>query len=88
MKMKLGGFLLLLVISLFSYGFVETVHALGPEDCGANEVWQNNECVSAVKPPKNDLNLQTDKDLYGQGGVVVITEIGRASCRERVYVLV
>ena len=65
----------MLVISLFSYGFVETVHALGPGDCGANEVWQNNECVSAVKPPKNDLNLQTDKDLYGQGGTVVISGI-------------
>ncbi len=73
MKMKLGGFLTLLTISLLSYGFVGTVYAPGPEDCGANQVWQNNVCVDATKPPKNDLNLQTDQVLYGQGGVVVIT---------------
>ena len=73
MKMKLGAFLLLLTISLLSYGFIGTVNALGPEDCTPNQVWQNNACVDATKPPKNDLNLQTDLDLYAQGGVVVIT---------------
>ena len=71
--MKLGVFLLLLTISLLSYGAVGTVNALGPEDCTPNQVWQNNACVDATKPPKNDLNLQTDLDLYAQGGVVVIT---------------
>ncbi len=75
MKMKLGVFLLLLTISLLSYGFVGTVNALDPsEDCiSQGKVWQNNACVDATKPPKNDLNLQTDLDLYAQGGVVVIT---------------
>jgi len=73
MKMKLGGFLILLTISLLSYVFIGTTYALGPEDCGPNQVWQNNECIDATKPPKNDLNLQTDKSLYAQGGVVVIT---------------
>ena len=71
--MKLVGFLALLIVSLFSYGFIETVHALGPEDCVTNQVWQNNQCIDVTKPPKNDLNLQTDQVLYGQGGLVVIT---------------
>src|SRR3989344_6889995 len=71
MKMKRGAFLALFVI-LLSYSFVGAVHA-ALEDCEADQVWQNNECVSAVDPPKNDLNLQTDKVLYRQGGVVVIT---------------
>ncbi|MCI4432928.1 MAG: hypothetical protein JHC41_04930 [Nitrosopumilus sp.] len=73
MKMKLGGFLVLLTISLLSYGVVGTVNALGPEDCTPDQVWQNNACVDATKPQKNDLNLQTNLDLYAQGGVVVIT---------------
>ena len=75
MKMKLGVFLLLLTISLLSYGAVGTVNALDPsEDCmSQGKVWQNNACVDATKPQKNDLNLQTDLDLYAQGGVVVIT---------------
>ena len=73
MKMKPGVFLLLLTISLLSYGAVGTVNALGPEDCTSDQVWQNNACVDATKPLKNDLNLQTDLDLYAQGGVVVIT---------------
>ena len=71
--MKLEGFLILLTISLLSYEFVGTVNALGPEDCPSNQVWQNNACVNAVDPPKNDLNLKTDLDLYAQGGVVIIT---------------
>ena len=74
MKMKLGGFLVLFVI-LLSYGFIGPIHALGPEDCESDQVWQGNACVDAIDPPKNDLNLQTDKVLYGQGGVVVITGI-------------
>src|SRR3989344_4271777 len=72
MKMKRGAFLALFVVSLLSYGF-GTVYALGPEDCTANQVWQDNACQDAINSPKNDLNLQTDKVLYGQGGVVVIT---------------
>ena len=71
--MKLGGFLVLLTISLLSYGLVGTVNALGPEDCTPDQVWQNNACVDATKPPKNDLNLETDLPLYAQGGIVVIT---------------
>jgi hypothetical protein len=73
MKMRLAGFLplLLLSISILSYGFV-IAHALGPEDCGADEVWQNNSCVSAIDAPDNDLNLNTNQAIYGQGGVVVI----------------
>ena len=47
--------------------------ALGPEDCTSNQVWQDNQCITVSDPPKNDLNLQTDKVLYGQGDVVVIT---------------
>src|SRR3989338_1813172 len=73
MKMKRGAFLALFVVSLLSYGFVGNVHALGPEDCTADQVWQDNACQDAINSPKNDLNLQTDKVLYGQGGVVVIT---------------
>lgn len=46
---------------------------LGPEDCTPNQVWQNQACVDATTPPKNDLNLQTNLDLYRQGDVVVIT---------------
>src|SRR3989338_9547526 len=74
MKMKRGAFLALFVISLLSYSFVGAIHA-AQEDCEAGQVWQNNECQDAIDPPKNDLNLQTDKVLYGQGGVVVITGI-------------
>ena len=73
--MKLGGFLILLTISLLSCGIVGIVNAAGPADCTSNQVWQNNQCVDATKPSKNDLNLQTDQILYGQGGVVVITGI-------------
>jgi hypothetical protein len=47
--------------------------ALGPEDCTSSQVWQNNECVDAVDPPKNDLGLQTDQVLYRQGDVIVIS---------------
>jgi hypothetical protein len=47
--------------------------ALGPEDCTPNQVWQNQVCVDATKPPKNDLNLQTNLDLYRHGDVIVIT---------------
>ena len=73
--MKRGAFLALFVISLLSYGSVGTVNAIdSSEDCiSQGKVWQNNECIDAISPLKNDLNLQTDKILYGQGGVVVIT---------------
>ena len=47
--------------------------ALGPEDCTSDQVWQNNACVVGIKPLKNDLKLQTDKTLYRQGDVVVIS---------------
>lgn len=73
MKMKLVGFLVLLSISLLSYGFLGTAHALGPEDCTSNQVWQDNQCQEVVVGPKNNLNLKTDQTIYGQGGVVIIT---------------
>ena len=60
----------MILVSVF---FINEVHALSPEDCGSNQVWQNNECIDNTSPPKNDLNLHTDKVLYGQGDTVVIT---------------
>lgn len=47
--------------------------ALGPEDCTSNQVWQDNQCITVSELSKNSLNLQTDKVLYQQGDVVVIT---------------
>jgi hypothetical protein len=88
MKMKLVGFLILLSISLLSYGFLGNAYAQNVEcgdnqieqngvcqdiTCGPNQIWQNNECQDVVVGPKNNLNLKTDQTLYGQGGLVIIT---------------
>ena len=88
MKMKLVGFLVLLSISLLSYGFLGNAYAQNVEcgdnqieqngicqdiACGPNQIWQNNECQDVVVGPKNNLNLKTDQTLYGQGGLVIIT---------------
>ena len=88
MKMKLVGFLILLSISILSYGFIGNSYAQSDEcgdnqieqngvcqdiTCGPNQIWQNNECQDVVTGPKNNLNLQTDLTIYGQGGVVKIT---------------
>lgn len=88
MKMKLVGFLVLLSISLLSYGFIGNASAQSVEcgdnqieidgvcqdiNCGPNQIWQNNECQDVVTGPKNNLNLKTDLNIYGQGGIVVIS---------------
>ncbi|NJK77850.1 MAG: hypothetical protein HC944_02465, partial [Nanoarchaeota archaeon] len=82
------GLLVLLSISLLSFGFFGNVHAQSVEcgdnqieqngvcqdiTCGPDEVYQNNECQKVVTGPKNNLNLKTDLSIYGQGGVVVIS---------------
>ena len=41
--------------------------------CGPNQIWQNNQCQDVVVGPKNNLNLQTDKVLYGQGDLIIIS---------------
>ncbi|MDW7640860.1 MAG: hypothetical protein SCG72_00475, partial [Nitrosarchaeum sp.] len=60
-------------VLVFSYGYMVDVQAAGPDDCGADQVYQNNECVNALPPLKNDLSLQTDLPLYAQGGKVLIS---------------
>ena len=41
--------------------------------CGPNQIWQNNKCQDVVTGSKNNLNLQTNKVLYGQSDIIVIT---------------
>ncbi len=73
--MKLTGLLalMLLSVSILSYGFIGVVQAAGPEDCTTDQVWQDNQCVAAIDPPDNDLGLKTNQDLYAQGGTVIVT---------------
>ena len=89
MKMKLGWFMLLLLVSLTSYGFVGYAHAATAADCadgqlfvngtcsdtgcGPDQVYQNNQCITITTALKNDLGLKTDKTLYAQGGEVSVT---------------
>ena len=52
---------------------INEVYALGPEDCTPNQVWQNNACVDATTPPKNDLMITTSSKSVNQGDFLIIS---------------
>jgi len=66
--------LIILSISILSYGFSGLTYAqLGPEDCGPNQVFQNNQCLDIDDSEPQAFALDTDHPSYDDGDTIRVT---------------
>ena len=66
--------IIVLSISILSFGFSGLIHAQqSPEDCGPNQVFQNNQCQDIVDSGPQAFTLNIDQPSYDEGDTIRIT---------------
>ena len=66
--------LIILSISILSYGFSGLTYAQqSPEDCGPNQVFQNNQCLDIGDSGPQVFVLETDQPSYDDGDTIRIS---------------
>ncbi|HET6517236.1 MAG TPA: CFI-box-CTERM domain-containing protein [Nitrosopumilaceae archaeon] len=66
--------IIVLTVSILSYGFSGLTFAQqGPEDCGPNQVFQNNQCLDIDESGPQVFTLDTDRSSYEDRNTIRIT---------------